>query len=73
MKAARPLRLVDSLSLIGMGTGVALMLQPWWADGFRFGFFVTLACTLLQIMTSHLSAARGTHFQPVREMPSDAG
>lgn len=73
MNAARLLRLFDTLSLIGMSAGVALMLQPWWADGFRFGFFVTLACTLLQIVISHLSDNRRTGFQPVREAPSDTG
>jgi hypothetical protein len=48
------LRAFDKLSLIGMALGVAMMLQPWRADGFEIGFFVTLGCTLLQIVTSHL-------------------
>lgn len=45
---------LDKFSLIGMALGVAMMLQPWWAGGFAFGFFLTLASTLLQIVTSHL-------------------
>ena len=69
-------RRLDFLSLIGMALGVALMLQPWWDGGFRAGFFVTLAFTLVQIGASHLSGSnpnRGTGFQPVRETPSDTG
>ena len=46
--------LFDKISLVGMAFGVTLMLQPSWGDGFRVGFFVTLACTALQIITSHL-------------------
>ena len=45
---------LDKLSLVGMALGVALMLQPWWASGFAFGFFLTLGSTVLQIVTSHL-------------------
>ena len=48
------LRALDKLSLIGMALGVAMMLQPWWADGFEFGFFVTIAGTILQIVTGHM-------------------
>ena len=45
---------LDKLSLVGMALGVAMMLQPWWGDGFRAGFFATIACTILQIVASHL-------------------
>ena len=50
------LRALDKLSLIGMALGVAMMLQPWWAGGFAIGFFLTLASTMLQILTSHIIA-----------------
>ncbi|HJP29002.1 MAG: hypothetical protein QF689_14785 [Candidatus Latescibacteria bacterium] len=45
---------LDRVARFGLATGVALLLQPWWADGFRYGFFVTIAFTLLHIVTSHL-------------------
>jgi hypothetical protein len=47
----------DRWTLGGMAVGVAILLQPWWRDGFRVGFFVTLAATLAQIVASHLSNA----------------
>jgi hypothetical protein len=37
-----------------MGLGVLLMLQPVWADGLKVGFFLTLASTVLEIVTGHL-------------------
>ena len=49
---------LDRFSLFGMALGVATMLQPWWSDGFRVGFFVTISCTILQILMSHLPVAR---------------
>ncbi|MBI5363174.1 MAG: hypothetical protein HZA53_08340 [Planctomycetes bacterium] len=54
MKAA----ILERAALVGMGLGVALMLQPWWSGGLRAGFFATLACTLLQIVSSHLPKER---------------
>jgi hypothetical protein len=44
---------LESLALAGMAAGVATMLQPWWTGGMRAGFFVTLACTVLQIAAAH--------------------
>jgi hypothetical protein len=48
------MRTLDRLTLWGIGLGVALMLQPWWAGGFRAGFLATLAAVGAQIVTSHL-------------------
>lgn len=45
---------VDLVARIGLAAGVTLLLQPWWAEGFRYGFFVTAFFTLLHIVTSHL-------------------
>ena len=50
------MRALDKLSLILIAAGVAMMLQPWWSNGFRFGFFVTLLATVMQIVTSHVVA-----------------
>ena len=50
--------LLDRATLIGIALGIALMLQPWWAGGFRAGFVVTAAATLAQIVTSHLLPQR---------------
>ena len=45
---------LDRLTLLGVGLGVALMLQPWWSGGFRAGFFLTLFFVGAQIVASHL-------------------
>src|SRR5262249_51036310 len=45
---------LDKFSLICMALGAAMMLQPWWSNGFRAGFFVTICATILQIIVSHL-------------------
>ncbi len=45
---------LDRLSLAGIALGLALLLQPFWAGGFRAGFFVVLASTVLQIVAAHL-------------------
>jgi hypothetical protein len=36
-----------------MAFGVALMIQPWWSGGMRWGFFVTLAFTVVQSLLAH--------------------
>jgi len=48
------LRWIDRAALAGIAAGVAMMLQPLWAGGFRAGFFVVAAATLGHIITSHL-------------------
>lgn len=48
------IQLIDKIAQAGMGLGVALMLQPWWQEGLRYGFFATAFFTLLHILTSHL-------------------
>lgn len=48
-------RTLERATLVVMATGVALMLQPWWPDGMRVGFFVTLAGTLAQIIMGHVA------------------
>ena len=49
-------RAFDRLTLLGIAVGIAVMLQPWWDGGFRFGFFFTAAATICQIVVSHLPA-----------------
>lgn len=48
------MRMLDILALLGMAIGVGLMLQPFFAAGFKIGFFLTLGATAVQIVTSHL-------------------
>ena len=48
------IRGLDLLARAGLAAGISMMLQPWWAAGFRWGFFVTAAFTLLHIATSRL-------------------
>ncbi len=45
---------MDRVTLCGMGVSIALMLQPWWSGGFKFGFFCTIVFTIGQIVFSHL-------------------
>ncbi|MBT4497064.1 MAG: hypothetical protein HOC74_05045 [Gemmatimonadetes bacterium] len=51
-------RWLDRLAQVGMVVGVGLMLQPWWSDGLRAGFFATALFTLLHIVTSHMQLER---------------
>lgn len=57
MKRAAPIpraALAERLSLAGIALGLIAMVQPFWAGGFRAGFFVVLAATLAQIVASHV-------------------
>lgn len=47
-------RWLDRLARVGMVVGVALMLQPFWSEGLRYGFFATAFFTVLHIATSHM-------------------
>ena len=44
---------VDRAARVIMAAGVVLLLQPWWRDGLRWGFFIAAAGTLFHIITSH--------------------
>lgn len=46
-------RWLDRCALVGMVAGVGLMLQPFWGEGLRYGFFVAALFTILHIITSH--------------------
>jgi hypothetical protein len=48
---------LDKLTLVGIALGIGVMVQPWWHAGFRVGFFLTLAFTIAQIVTSHMLPA----------------
>ena len=37
-----------------MMSGIALVVQPWWNNGLRVGFFVTLVTTIAYIVVSHI-------------------
>jgi len=49
--------ILDRIALIGMLLGVSFIVQPWWSEGLRVGFFVTLIFTVLHIITSHRVSA----------------
>ncbi|HCL28207.1 MAG TPA: hypothetical protein DIC52_07205 [Candidatus Latescibacteria bacterium] len=49
---------LDLIARVGLAAAVGCMLQPWWLDGFRYGFFLTVLCTLLHIVTSRLVDSR---------------
>jgi hypothetical protein len=44
----------ERASLVGMGLGTALMLQPWWMRGMAVGFAVVLACVVAQNVLGRL-------------------
>jgi hypothetical protein len=44
----------DRIFLAGMALGILLMLQPIWDSGLKWGFFLTLFCTVLEIVTGHM-------------------
>jgi hypothetical protein len=44
----------DRVLFCGMALGTALMLEPYWAGGLKWGFFLTLGSTVLEIVTGHL-------------------
>ena len=58
------IRTLDRIAQVGMGLGVALMLQPWWREGLRYGFFSTALFTILHIVTSHLVIRPVSQDQP---------
>ena len=62
MKTAKTSMIVrlDRLTLIAIAVGFAVMLQPWWARGFRVGFVLTLIATLGQLVISHMLPRRTT-------------
>jgi len=49
-------RWLDKSAQVGMLLGIALLLQPWWRQGFRWGFFCTAVFTVLHIATSHMQS-----------------
>ena len=52
-------RWADRATLVAMGLGLAILLQPWWAAGMRVGFWLTLIATLAQIVASPLPRGGG--------------
>jgi hypothetical protein len=48
-----PWRLWDHIAIAGLGVGLALYVLPLGAGTLRVGFFLTLAFTILHIVTSH--------------------
>ncbi len=49
---------LDRLARAGMIIGLGAMLQPWWQEGLRYGFFATAIFTVLHIVTSHMDLQR---------------
>ena len=44
----------DRALLAGMGLGAALIFQPFWGVSLKWGFGITLVCTVLEIVTAHM-------------------
>jgi hypothetical protein len=45
---------LDRVALGGLGLGLSLYVLPFWPEGaLKYGFWITLASTLLHIYTSH--------------------
>jgi hypothetical protein len=45
---------LNRIALAGIGLGIGMILQPWWAGGFRIGFFATIVFTVGHIVTAHI-------------------
>ncbi|MBT5873753.1 MAG: hypothetical protein HOH43_10060 [Candidatus Latescibacteria bacterium] len=54
---SHPMKILDRLALSGMAIGIVSILQPWWTEGLRTGFFATLIFTALHIVTSHKTSS----------------
>jgi len=48
------IRLFRLISLAGIALAIGAILQPWWAGGFRLGFFATILFTVVHIVTAHI-------------------
>ncbi|HEX3849800.1 MAG TPA: hypothetical protein VHW01_02470 [Polyangiaceae bacterium] len=57
---------MDRALLVGMAVGTGLMLEPFWAGGLEWGFFLTLGTTILEIITAHLLPEPGAAAHPVK-------
>jgi hypothetical protein len=63
--ALRAIVRLDRLALAGLAFGLGLYVLPFWREGrLRWGFWLTLAFTLLHVYTSH---ARGDRAAPLGE------
>lgn len=47
-------RRLDQAAIAGIALGFGFLMQPWWGQGLRTGFFLTLFATILHVVTSHL-------------------
>lgn len=45
---------LDKIAQVGMALGILIIFQPYWSQGLRVGFFLTLMATILHIITSHI-------------------
>ncbi len=66
-------KIYDIVALSGMGTGMLLILQPWWGGGFHAGFFMTLICTVMHIFTSHMNKDDRSQKTEVRGQKIEGG
>jgi hypothetical protein len=55
------IHVLDRAAQTGLVAGISLVLQPWWDQGLRVGFFVTLVATVLHIITSHIQMTSETN------------
>jgi len=44
----------DVAALVGLAVAMALIVQPWWEGGLRWGFWAMLVATAAHIVTSHV-------------------
>jgi len=50
-------KFLAKMALAGIAGSFAVVLQPWWAGGFRVGFFAALIFTLLHIVIGHAGSS----------------
>jgi hypothetical protein len=52
---------LNRVSIVCMALSIAVMLQPFWTEGFRVGFFALIVTTAAQIVASHLPSLATRH------------
>jgi Na+-driven multidrug efflux pump len=69
-------RIIESILIAGIVLGVVGMFQPWFFEGYKYGFILLLISTLCFILWSHITPKREVMQEeaisgPLSETPKD--
>ena len=51
-------RIIEQILIVGIVLGVVGMFQPWFLQGYKYGFILLLVSTLCFILWSHITPKR---------------